>query len=135
MFVFLVILIFAFLVEALWERLQDGVPAKYLPPWLKVWGAVAIAVALCIFYRVDLVAAVLALVAEMAAELGVHLGMLLGYTIVGAIITGIVISRGADGTHKLIVSLFAYLDFKKQGFYDTLNVYGRPDGGGGGPVG
>lgn len=126
----MLVLVLSFLVESVWERLQDGIPSKWLPPWLKVWGAVVIAVGLCIFYRVDLVAAVLTLAGAMAVEAGVIITIMVSFSYVGAVITGVFISRGADATHKALVSLFAWLDFKKQGFY--VDVYTGNDSGGDG---
>ena len=109
----LVVLFFAVLVEAVWERLQDGIPAKYLPPWLKVWGAVFISILVCVFYRIDLVAIILGLLVVQAAEAGIQIDILVGFTVVGAILTGFLISRGGDGVHKLLTTFFTWLGWVK----------------------
>lgn len=109
----LVVLFFAVLVEAVWERLQDGIPAKYLPIWLKVWGAVVISVLVCVFYRIDLVAIILGLLVVQAAELGIEIAIVIGFTYVGALLTGFLISRGGDGFHKLLVTIFTWLGWIK----------------------
>jgi len=110
---FVIIFAFALLVEALWERIQDGIPERFRLPWVKVWGAVAISVAICLYFRVDLVAIILVLLAGLASDVGLEAGAAAGYTIGGAIITGFLISRGSEGVHKLIQMLFNIIDWAK----------------------
>lgn len=112
-YLLVLIVAFAFLVEAVWERLQDGFPEKILLPQVKVWGAVVIAVAVCLYFRVDLVAILIAILLDMAKDANVAINLSPGYSVGGAILTGFFISRGADGTHKALQMLFNIFDWFK----------------------
>lgn len=125
MAVVVVALVMATIIEAAWERLQDLIPEKWMYPKIKEWGAVLIAVGLCIYYKIDFVAALLKYLVSAAAEAGVTLTVVISVTIVGMILTGILISRGAGSFHKVLETILAWVNGVRFNNEKITDVYDR----------
>ena len=93
------VFVLALVVEAVWERIQDALPRDRIPDWVKVWVSVIFAAALCLYYRVDLVAASLSMLEEHLQD---TLPVDATFSVVGAVLTGFLISRGSNFLHDFI---------------------------------
>ena len=76
----------ALLTETLWEVIKSAVPYEF-PDWVDKFGAIIVAVSICLPANINLF-----------GELGINIPV-----IYGAVLTGIICSRGANFLHDRVL--------------------------------